>query len=124
VSRTRQGTEKERECRLIYEAAGYQVTRSAASKGGADLIATNEYRIVFIQVKKTARMSAVLKAALRELREIKAPWIPEVDRLAWIYIKQKLPGQYPEGWRVVVCHSDGRSSASTEADTLLAARGT
>ncbi len=118
MSKTRQGTVKERECRLIYEAAGYDVTRAAASKGGADLIATNEHRIVFIQVKKTSRVSAVRASAVRELLAIRAPWIDEVDRLAWIYVKQAKPGKIPEGWCVICVHEDGSSHGYSELATL------
>lgn len=118
MSTTRQGTVREREVRLIYEALGYDVTRAAASRGGADLIATNSERIVFIQVKKTSKLSKVRASAVRELHAINAPWIREVERLAWIYVKQSMPGQPAEGWHVVVVHEDGSWSLSSEAATL------
>lgn len=113
---------REREVRRIYERAGYDVTRAAASKGGADLIASNDNRVVFIQVKKTSQMSKVRAAAVRELQAIRAPTIRQVQKRAWIFIKQHLPGQHPEGWHVLVVTRDG-SHACDELATLLAQEG-
>lgn len=87
------GRTYEWKCRKLYEAAGYDVIRAAASKGGADLIATCDYRILLIQVKKTTRISMVSAGAYRELRRIRAPWIYEVKRLAWFWL-------HKDGWHI------------------------
>lgn len=122
MSKTRQGTEKEREVRHIYEAAGYDVIRAAASKGGADLVASNRDRVVFIQVKKTSQLSKVRAAAVRELQAIPTPITPHVLKRAWIYVKQSRPGEHPEGWHVLGVKSGGWH-ACDELATLLSARG-
>lgn len=122
MSSTRQGTIRERECRKIYEAAGYDVIRAAASKGGADLIASNHCRIVFIQVKKTSVLSKVRAAAVRELDAINAPLTDGVDRMAWVWVKQSKPGHPAEGWHVGRVEY-GQWHATAELATLLAASG-
>ena len=126
MSQASVGTKYERRCRKLYEAAGYDVIRAAASKGGADLIASNEYRIVFIQVKKSKKVYDKRAAAIRELQAIRAPrgGYPElVWRLVWIWVEK-------EGWTIinvqqitgVVCTSQELELLSRHA-TLSASRG-
>lgn len=60
------GRRAEHRARRILEKAGYTVTRAAASKGAADLIAWSSTGFRFVSVKSgTAYASAVEKEAMR-----------------------------------------------------------
>lgn len=60
------GRRAEHRVRRILEAAGYEVTRSAASRGVWDLIAWNARAVRFIQVKAgTAEASALEREAMQ-----------------------------------------------------------
>jgi Holliday junction resolvase-like predicted endonuclease len=63
------GARAERKARAILEAAGFTVTRAAASKGPADLIAWDGVSIRFISVKSgTTYASALEREALQLMR--------------------------------------------------------
>lgn len=55
----RKGRRNEHRSRAILEAAGYEVMRSAASKGVWDLVAIGERDVVLVQVKTNAWPSAL-----------------------------------------------------------------
>ena len=59
---------------------GYYVVRSAGSKGAADLIASNEHEIVYIQV---GNMSKSIEDAAAKLNTIKTPDHPIARREVW-----------------------------------------
>ncbi len=70
MNRARKGAQGERDVRALLERKGYYVTRSAGSKGKADLVASNCVTLLYVQVK-TGRAS-LIKAA-QEVRSIPAP---------------------------------------------------
>ena len=59
------GSQRERKSRKLLEAAGYLVTRSAASLGEFDLIAVNQTGIRFIQVKSNCWPGPVEREAMK-----------------------------------------------------------
>lgn len=61
MNRARKGAQGERDVRAILEREGFYVTRSAGSKGKADLVASNRVTLLYVQVK-TGRAS-LIKAA-------------------------------------------------------------
>jgi Holliday junction resolvase len=61
----RKGRRNEHRSREILEAAGYEVTRAAASKGVWDLIGLGEHDIVLVQVKTNAWPSALEWEAMK-----------------------------------------------------------
>ena len=62
------GRRAEHGTQAVLEAAGYQTTRAAASKGPADIVAWNTTAVRFISVKSGTRYaSAVEREALRLL---------------------------------------------------------
>ena len=71
MNRARKGAQAERDVRTLLEREGWYVTRSAASKGKADLVASNRIVFLYVQVK-TGKGVSVIKAA-KEVRSIPAP---------------------------------------------------
>ena len=93
MNTARKGAAAERRARRILEAAGYTVTRSAASKGVADLVAWDEFGFRLVSVKSGAAYAsaaerhalAACPAPANTVREI---WrfppgsrTPEIERL-------------------------------------------
>ena len=81
------GTKNENRSRAVLEAAGYAVTRSAASLGAWDLIGLGSRDIILCQVK-TARWPGSIE--LEQLRDFAAP--PNARKLIhrWRH-RQRLP---------------------------------
>lgn len=69
MSRYSQGAAVERQVADDLGAHGYDVIRSAASKGAADLVAVHDGELLFVQVKKNEK-TAVSPAERRELLRI------------------------------------------------------
>lgn len=69
VSRYQQGARVERQVADDLGTHGYDVIRSAASKGAADLVAVHDGELLFVQVKKNEK-TAVSPAERRELLRI------------------------------------------------------
>lgn len=73
------GRRAEHRARRLLEAAGYQVTRAAGSKGPADLVAWNADGIRFVSVKSgAAYLSRAERAALVAL-----PVPPNATKESW-----------------------------------------
>lgn len=53
--------------RADLERAGYDVVRAAASKGPADLVAVGDDEVLFIQVKRSGRISPAERVAILQL---------------------------------------------------------
>jgi len=73
-----------------YKRRGYDVTRAAGSKGAADLIASNDQEIVFVQVGLVGKN---VKAAREKMLTLRTPAIPQVRKVIW---KQRADGSWDE----------------------------
>lgn len=101
------GARIENKVRDVLAAAGYDVIRSAASKGGADLVAFDDQRMIMVQVKSSE--GTISPAERRELRRLahRALSLPIVahqvidpdDARKRIIVFRKLTGQGPKDWQ-------------------------
>jgi hypothetical protein len=67
------GIRVERTLKQQLETEGYAVTRAAASKGAYDLIALNRRQVRLISVKSGRKFPALVRRAVRGLRQAPAP---------------------------------------------------
>lgn len=70
------GSNWERTVRAYMESVGYQVIRSAGSKGAIDLICWNDESVHLIQCKKTSRkvnLKGAFKVDIEKLTKVSAP---------------------------------------------------
>lgn len=74
------GRRAEYRAKGILEAAGFQTTRAAGSKGGADLIAWNTTTIRFISVKSGTKYASAIEREALQLLPVPACATKEIWR--------------------------------------------
>ncbi|MCX7618918.1 hypothetical protein [Tepidiforma sp.] len=101
MNRTRTGTDAELRAMRDLEAAGYAVTRSAASLGAVDLVAIGPGGVRCIQVKRDSTGRSLrpseLEAVREELRALPRPpgvtyelWVGRVVGRRWTWLRQEV----------------------------------
>ena len=98
MTRVRRGHDTERKCALELKKRGYDVIRSAGSKGVWDIVAVNKSFVLLIQCKrtlKTIKSAAAPKAVMNKMRRAPAPEHYVVRKELWTWVDR-------QGWTVTV----------------------
>ena len=84
MSTGRRGADAERRARKLLEACGFEVVRSAASKGVVDLVAWNGQTLRLVQVKYRCYASSVEREVLQLL-----PRPPGATVEIWRFVERR-----------------------------------
>lgn len=101
VNYSRTGARIENLIRADLERTGYDVVRAAASKGPADLVAIGDGEVLFIQVKRSGKISPAERIAI--LRLAARVGVVGVAMVASKPVRQEvsyrvLTGESPKDW--------------------------